>query len=214
MSLDLYVKTLMESIDQVPLKRLTGLAKKTSNQYALYYYLYKSGKATLPQLYKVYCEITGKRVRIATLRKQLRILEERYKVVKKERDYYVPLIPPEELSLVINPKKSVAGRKGALKRILNLNFYNKPEQLKIPQNLAYYIFKVYKEVQKLLRKDDKVAALDLIAHTYLPLRKMRFYGYGKEASSFIETTRTVRSDAYTQKKYQNYLRNSGTLKVF
>ena len=108
-------------------------------------------------------------MRLATLRKQLRILEERYKVVKKVGEYYVPLLPPEELSLVINPKRAKAGRKGALKRILNL--YKKPEQLKIPQNLAYYISKVYKEVQKLLRKNDRVAALDLIAHTYLPLRE-------------------------------------------
>lgn len=66
------------------LKSLKKIAKETSNQYAQYYYLYTVGKATLYQLYRAYNEITGRRIRLATLRKQLKILEERYKVVKRK----------------------------------------------------------------------------------------------------------------------------------
>jgi len=150
-------------------KKLRRIAKETSNQYALYLYLYYKGGANLTQLYRAYCEIVGRRVRLATLRKQLKILEERYKVVKRKGNLYIPLLPPEELLSAINIKRAKAGKKGALKRILNLR--RKPEQLQIPKNLAYYTSKVYEEVEKLIRKGDRTAALDLIVHTYLPLRE-------------------------------------------
>jgi len=52
-----------------------------------------------------------------------------------------------------------------------LNLHRKPEQLQTPRNLAYYVSKVYEEVEKLLKKHDRTAALDLIVHTYLPLRE-------------------------------------------
>jgi len=150
-------------------RKLREIAKKTSNQFALYLYLYYRKKASLNTLYRIYCEIVGRRVRLATLRKQLKILEERYKVVKREDSYYIPLLPPEELLQVIDVKRSRAGKKGALKRILNI--YRKLEQLQIPRNLAYYTSKVYEEMQKLLRKGDRTVALDLLVHTYLPLRE-------------------------------------------
>ena len=79
------------------------------------------GKATFHQLYRIYCEITGRRMRLATVRKQLKILEERYRAIKKEREHYIPLLPPELLLQVINIKRSKAGKKGALKRILNIH---------------------------------------------------------------------------------------------
>ena len=76
------------------MKKLKELAKKYSNQYALYYYSHAEGKATLNQLYRAYCEATGRRIRLATLRKQLKILKERYKAVKKKEIiihlYYLP----------------------------------------------------------------------------------------------------------------------------
>ena len=150
-------------------KKLRDLAQQTTNQFALYYYIYIKGKTTLHQLYKTYMEIAGKRVRLATLRKQLKILEERYKAVRKEGEYYIPLLQPELLLQVIDIKRSKAGKRGALKRILNI--HRKPEQLQIPRNLAYYVAKVHEEVQKLLRKGDRTAALDLLVHTYLPLRE-------------------------------------------
>ena len=150
-------------------KKLRDLAQQTTNQFALYYYIYIKGKTTLHQLYKTYMEIAGKRVRLATLRKQLKILEERYKAVRKEGEYYIPLLQPELLLQVIDIKRSKAGKRGALKRILNI--HRKPDQLQIPRNLAYYVVKVHEEVQKLLRKGDRTAALDLLVHTYLPLRE-------------------------------------------
>ena len=113
--------------------------------------------------------MAGRIVRLSTLRKQLKILEERYKVVKRKGNLYTPLLPPEELLQAINIKRSKAGKKGALKRTLHL--YRKPEQLQVPKNLTYYVSKVYEEIEKLLKKHDRTAALDLLVHTYLPLRE-------------------------------------------
>lgn len=169
MSLDIYLGLKTNKTGETLFKKLKRIAKETSNQFALYYYLYSIGRASLYRLYRAYCEITGRRVTLATLRKQLKILEERYKALKREGEYYIPLLPPEELLLVINPKRAKAGRKGALKRILNL--HRKPEELQIPNNLAYYVKHVYEKVEKLLKKGDRTAALDLITHTYLPLRE-------------------------------------------
>ena len=150
------------------LENIREIARKTSNQYALYYYLYTVGKASLRKLYKVYCEIASKPVRLSTVRKQLKILEERYKVIRRHGEYYIPLLPPEELLLAINTKRAEAGRKGALKRVLYLR--RRPE-IQIPRNLAHYVSRVYEEVVRLLEKGDRVVVLDLLAHTYLPLRE-------------------------------------------
>ena len=65
--------------------------------------------------------------------------------------------------------RSRAGKRGALRRLLNL--HRKPEQLQIPRKLGYYVSKVYDEAEKLLGKGDRTAALDLLIHTYLPLRE-------------------------------------------
>jgi len=155
-------------------RRRTGIlsereARKTTNQFALYLYLCYRGRVSLNTLYRIYCEIAGRRVRLATVRKQLKILEERYRAVRRDGNYYVALLPPEELLQAINPKSAKAGRKGALKRVLNL--YRKPEQLQIPQNLAHYVSRIYEEIEKFLKRGDRTAALDLIVHTYLPLRE-------------------------------------------
>jgi len=169
MSLDYYVRTTISKDNYTLLRKIKKIARETSNQYALYYYLYSLGKATLYQLYRTYNEIVGRRVRLSTIRKQLKILEERYKAIKRQGEYYIPLLPPDELLRAIDVKRAKAGRKGALKRILNLR--RKPEQLQIPRNLAYYTAKVYEEAEKLLKKSDRTAALDLLIHTYLPLRE-------------------------------------------
>jgi len=169
MSLDHYTKVIVSENTTKLVKKLRELAKNYSNQYALYYYIYTKEKTTLHQLYRAYIEITDRRVRLATVRKQLKMLEERYRVIKKEGNYYIPLLPPEELLPVINIKRARAGKKGALKRILNL--YKKPEQLQVPKNLLFYVTKVYEEVEKLLKKGDRTATLDLLVHTYLPLRE-------------------------------------------
>jgi hypothetical protein len=87
------------------------LARKTSNQYVLYCYLYTVGKASLRELYKVYCEIASRPVRLSTVRKQLKILEERYKVIRRHGEHYIPLLPPEELLPAINTERAKAGRK-------------------------------------------------------------------------------------------------------
>jgi len=76
--------------------------------------LYTVGKASLRELYKVYCEIAAKPVRLSTVHKQLKILEERYKVIRRYGKHYIPLLPPEELLPVINIERAKAGRKRAL----------------------------------------------------------------------------------------------------
>ena len=124
-------------------------------------------QSNIPSTNRIYCEITGRRVCLATLRKQLKILEERYKVIRKQGEYYIPLLLPKELLPAINIKRAKAGKKGALKRILHLR--RKPERLQVPKNLAYYISKVYEEAQELLKRGDRTVALDLLVHTYLPV---------------------------------------------
>ncbi len=170
MTLDIYVKPGNITVEDryKLLKKLRKLAKEVSIQFALYYYIYARRGVTLHQLYRVYCELAGRAVRLSTVRKQLAMLE-RKGLARRSGDKYIALIEPEEAITVFDTKRSRTGKKRALKRVLNL--HRKSVELEIPQNLTYYVSKVYKEVQKLLRKGDSTAALDLLVHTYLPLRK-------------------------------------------
>ena len=61
MSLNHYIK-LKTSKEESIAKKLKKLARETTNQYALYYYLWLKGKATLYQLYRIYNEIAGRRL--------------------------------------------------------------------------------------------------------------------------------------------------------
>lgn len=117
MSLDHYIKMNTTRSRENLMMRLREIAQSTSNQFALYLYLHHKGRASLYQLYRTYNEIIGRRVRLSTVRKQLKVLEERYKAIRREGNYYTALLPPEELLQAINPKRARAGRKGALKRI-------------------------------------------------------------------------------------------------
>lgn len=170
MTLDTYLKikarddTIKERYTLI--KNLKQLAKEVSIQYALYYYIWENRETSLRKLYRAYCEITGRTVALNTLRKQLKILE-RKGLVKKIGDTYTALVEPEEVLDLFDSKRSKAGRKGALKRALKAG---KTEH-RISLGLAYYVKQVADEAKKLIGRGDRTAALDLLAHTLLPLRE-------------------------------------------
>jgi len=148
------------------IKKLKQLARDISIQYALYYYIWIQREVTLAKLYKVYNEITGRTVALNTLRKQLKILE-RKGLVKRYRSTYIALVEPEEILDLFDSKRSKAGRKGALKRAIGA----KHKKEAVPLGLAHYAKQILDEAKKLITKGDRTAALDLLVHTFLPLRE-------------------------------------------
>ena len=154
------------------LEQSRKLAQNTSNYFGLYWWLWHKGGASFKDLWSTYCKIVGRQVRFATVHRQLARLE-RYRAIKREGEYYYPLVDPEVLLSVVNVKRSQAGRLGAHKRAVYAAMglsKERLEELRVPQ-LRHYVERVVAEVKKLVERGDRTATLDLLAHTLLPLRE-------------------------------------------
>jgi len=188
------------------------VARGTSNYYGLYWYLWQRGGASVRELWRAYCGIAGRAVRFATVRKQLRILEDRYRAIRHEGEYYYPLVDPEVLVSVVNVARARAGKLGAQKRAMLAAMglgRERLEELRVPTNLRYYVGRVVEEAKRLVEKGDRAGALDLVVHTLLPLRENEvLWLWRKDEFTYWDnkthTFRCVRSEAVA-----DFLRNLG-----
>ena len=153
-------------IDKEVLKKLRRLADRYSIQYALLWYIYLKSGTGLRELYNAYRYLSGKTIRENTVRKQLQQLE-RKGLIRREGGRYFCLVDPREVHDLFDIERSKAGRIGATLRHMKLT----TKSLKISPGLAYYVKKVVEESQKPIRRGKRAVALDLIAHTLLPLRE-------------------------------------------
>ncbi|MEM1696462.1 MAG: hypothetical protein QXQ90_07705 [Desulfurococcaceae archaeon] len=143
-------------------------------QLGIYVYLLKKGSATLPEIYAVYSMFTKHRVEPETVRTQLRFLKVKG-LVKEEGGVYRPVGVPLEAALdLFSFGRSRAGRIGAEKTLLK--YLYRKEGVELPNiqdvspKLRKKLSKVLEVVKELVERGDKYTALDLIAHTLLPVR--------------------------------------------
>ena len=155
-----------QTLNKKLLKQLKRIANKHSIQYALLWYIYLSGKASLNELYRIYKYLSEKTIRENTVRKQLEQLQ-RKGLVRKIGDTYTALVDPSEVQDLFDKERSKAGRIGATIRHMKLS----TKSLKISPGLTYYTKKTIDESKKLLQKGKRVAVLDLLVHTILPVRE-------------------------------------------
>ncbi len=152
-------------IERELLRRLKRIADSYSIQYALLWYLYLQG-SSLEEIYKVYRILSGKLVSQGTVRKQIAQLK-RKGLVKHDGGKYIALVDPRDVEDLFDRERSRAGRIGASIRHMRIN----SRSLKISPGLKYYVERVVEESKKLVKRGKRDVALDLIAHTLLPLRE-------------------------------------------
>lgn len=140
-------------------------------QLGLYLYLLERREARFPELHAVYNLFSRHRVRPETVRTQLKYLELKG-LVQREGEIYRPTPIPLEAALdLFSENRSRAGRIGA-ERILQYHLYRgeMPAVKDISPKLRRKLSKVLEVVREQVERGDKYTALDLIAHTLLPVR--------------------------------------------
>ncbi|MEM1913639.1 MAG: hypothetical protein QW067_10910 [Thermofilaceae archaeon] len=166
-------KKRIETHRDLDLEEVVRIGRRHS-QLGIYVYLLKKGSATLPEIYAVYSMFTKHRVEPETVRTQLRFLKVKG-LVKEEGGVYRPVGVPFEAALdLFSFGRSRAGRIGAEKTLLK--YLYRKEGVELPNiqdvspKLRKKLSKVLEVVKELVERGDKYTALDLIAHTLLPVR--------------------------------------------
>jgi len=136
-----------------------------------YYSQFKEG-VSISRLYRFYNNIATHIVHENTVRKQLKLLENKGLIEIKETKVYPRVFDLEATAEVFDFKRSRAGQRGA-KRILRKLLAKRSKELDtdIPKNLDYCIKKIVEKATYLARKGRRDEALDLLVHTLLPIRK-------------------------------------------
>lgn len=143
-------------------------------QLGIYVYLLKKGQATFEEIYTMYNMFSRHRVEPETVRTQLRFLIGKG-LVKEEGGVYRPVGVPLEAALdLFSFGRSRAGRIGAEKTLLKYLYRREGVELPNIQDVSPKLRKklrqVLEVVKELVERGDKYTALDLIAHTLLPVR--------------------------------------------
>ncbi|MEM1842698.1 MAG: hypothetical protein QXL19_10020 [Ignisphaera sp.] len=168
------MKTLDKEQEENSLEKLIRVGKK-HRQLGIYLYLLEKGQATLKEIYKIYNMFTRHRVRPKTVETQLKFLEIKGLVQREGEIYKAVQIPAEALPHLFDYKRSRAGRSGANKSLLK--YLYRKEDIEMPAiesispKLKKKIQQVLETAKKLIEKGDRYTALDLLAHTLLPIRK-------------------------------------------
>ncbi len=87
--------------------------------------------------------------------------------MKKKGEKYYCLVDPREVTDLFDVERSKAGKIGATIRHMKL----KSKSLKTSPGLSYYTKQVVEKAKEIIRKGKRATALDLLAHTLLPLRE-------------------------------------------
>jgi len=157
-----------ERSEKKVISALRKVADRYSIQYALLWYIYYKRIADFRDLYRLYNELTDNQVvREATIRNQLKQLERKGLVRRLGSDSYTVLVDPAEVPDMFDAERSRAAKLAGRVRHLKVN----REALKVGPGLAYYTRLVVETAERLVSRGKRVAALDLIAHTLLPLRE-------------------------------------------
>ncbi len=167
------VKT-ADRLEDRDLEEVVRVGKK-HRQLGIYVYLLKKGQAVFEEIYTMYNMFSRHRVRPETVETQLRLLEVKGLVQREGEIYKAVPVPVESLPHLFDYKRSRASRVGAEKSLLK-NLYRKegvelPNIQDVSPKLKKKLQQVLETAKDLVEKGDRATALDLLAHTFLPIRK-------------------------------------------
>ena len=153
-----------------------GRSNRQLGLYLFIYYWYAQHHEAVDfkRLWRFYNNIANHVVHENTVRKQLQLLQNKGLIEIRNNRIYPKVKDLEAVIDLFDFKRSRAGKRGALKRLrrtLRLRLHPESEQLEIPKPLEYYVRRVLSIASGLIREGKKWEALDLIAHTLLPLRE-------------------------------------------
>ncbi|MEM0318334.1 MAG: hypothetical protein QW397_04315 [Fervidicoccaceae archaeon] len=166
-------KVLDRELEDRELEKIVEVGRR-HRQLGLYLYLLERREASLPELHAVYNLFSRHRVTLETVKTQLRFLIGKG-LVKEEGGVYRPVGVPLEAALdLFSFGRSRAGRIGAEKTLLKYLYRREGVELPniqdVSPKLRKKLSKVLEVVRELVERGDKYTALDLIAHTLLPVR--------------------------------------------
>ena len=142
--------------------------------YLYLYYLYSVTKdgVTLSQIHSFYNKMVGRAVARETVKNQLKLLINKGLLIEKNGKYYPIPVPEDVLAKLFDLKRSENGKKGALKRLRQIIYDNQMPAVKsLPESLKHYVRVIIEKARELVKEGRREAALDLLAHTLLPLRE-------------------------------------------
>jgi len=138
-----------------------------------WYQTYKTG-VDLQHLWRFYNNIADHVVSQETVRKQLKMLQAKGLVEERSGKFYPVPLPVDIVIKMFDIERSRAGKTGAVKRIRQILYRNQlPFVEQLPRGLKHYMEKVVQLAVQLTERGKREAALDLLAHTLLPLRESR-----------------------------------------
>jgi len=153
------------------IERIIDIGRK-HKQLGLYLYLLYRGESRLEDLYRIYNYFSRHRVTLETVKLQLKYLTVKGLVRKEGETYRAIQVPAEALPGLFDFKRSRSGRLGSWK---SLQFYLYNGELPTIRDINPKLVKKMREVietaKDLVEKGRKEVALDLLIHTFLPVRQ-------------------------------------------
>jgi len=114
--------------------------------------------------------LAGRKVHRATITKQLNTLQRKGLISIKDNGV-IALKEFKDFLDLFDHKRSLAGRKGARRRLLYSIWTGFTRPSIVPKSVSYYLSRVLIEAGKLISRRERAAALDLITHTLLLVRE-------------------------------------------
>jgi len=158
------------------LEEITDIGKRF-RQLGLYLFIwywfqvYRDG-VDFNKLWRFYNNISNHVVHEETVRKQLKMLENKGLVEKKNGKYYPVLLPVDIVAKMFDVERSRTGKRGAAARFRQILYRNQmPAVDTLPKSLKHYVKRVVQLAVQLTERGKREVALDLLAHTLLPLRE-------------------------------------------
>ncbi|MEM4003897.1 MAG: hypothetical protein QW836_09950 [Ignisphaera sp.] len=167
-------KVLDRELEDRELEKIVKVGRR-HRQLGIYVYLLEKGQATFEEIYTMYNMFSRHRVRPETVKNQIRFLEVKG-LVKKEGEIYRPIeVPAEALAGLFDLKRSRAGRLGASNSLMKYLYRKEGVELPavgdISPRLRKKVQQVLETAKKLIEKGNRATALDLLVHTFLPVRQ-------------------------------------------
>jgi len=162
--------------EKIGLDQIIDLGKKFRQLglylFILYWYqTYKTG-VDLQHLWRFYNNIASHVVSPETVRKQLKMLQVKGLIEEKNGKYYPVPLPTDVVAKMFDVKRSHVGKRGANARLRQILYHNQlPFVEEIPRGLKHYMEKVVQLAVQLAKQGKREVALDLLAHTLLPIRE-------------------------------------------
>jgi hypothetical protein len=136
-----------------------------------YWYALHGHGADFRRLWRFYNSISDHVVHENTVRKQLKLLENKGLVEERGGKYYPKVSDLEAAAAAFDVERSRAGKMGARRAFRQYIYRGRVKPLALPKQLKGYVRRIAETAVRLVERGRREAALDLIVHTLLPVRE-------------------------------------------